>query len=272
MRRAHLQAARKAANLTQEQVAERVGVDRTTIGNWERGDFTPAPGEERARYAEALGITLSELHAALSNLPLEDNDEVPTWLSTYLAREQAAREFRGHQPHVIAGLLQTQDYAAAIARSVGTTPTSDEYVQRTKDLRLLRQQRILNGDLQFATIQPEFPFHMMMGSPEVMADQLDQVLEWAQLDNVTVQVVPYDRGQYEALRIGTFSLLSFPWSATPSVHLELGGNLGARSLDAADDVSYFADALDHASSKMAMAPQASLDYLRKMADEWRSRV
>lgn len=71
MRRAKLVEARKAAGKTQEQVAEHVDVDRTTVGNWERGLATPQP-HQRPAYAEAIGISLSELHAILSSLPLTD--------------------------------------------------------------------------------------------------------------------------------------------------------------------------------------------------------
>ncbi len=56
MRRERLVAARKVIGKTQEQVAEEVGVDRTTIGTWERGEYTPAP-QQRPAYANALGVS-----------------------------------------------------------------------------------------------------------------------------------------------------------------------------------------------------------------------
>src|SRR5262249_20199349 len=42
-RRTALAAARKAAGLTQEALAARVGVERTTVYRWESGETTPMP-------------------------------------------------------------------------------------------------------------------------------------------------------------------------------------------------------------------------------------
>lgn len=265
MRRGRLREAREAANLTQEQVAEKVGVDRTTYGKWERGESTPSPGEERTKLAEAVDVTLTELHAILSNMPLTD-DEIPRWLNLYLAREQSATQVAEHQPCVIAGLAQTQDYAGAVARSVGTSPPSDEYVERTKRLRALRQQRIHNGELTYNVLMPEFPLHMKMGSAVNMADQLDHLIDLGQLSNVAIQIVPFDRGQYEALRIGIFSLLYHPWAQTPSVHLE--GYGGARIIDGPDEVAYFTSAFEHG-QRTAFTPAASARLIAEIATRWR---
>lgn len=266
MRRDKLREAREALNLSHEEVAEAVGVHRTTYGKWERGEATPDIGEHRTRLAEAVDVTLTELHAMLSNMPLED-DEMPRWLNLYLSREQSATEVAEHQPCVIAGLAQTLDYAGAVARSVGTAPPSDEYIERTKELRALRQQRIYNGDLRYTVLMPEFPLHMQMGDAATMAEQLDHLVELNRLDNVTIQIVPYSQGQYEALRIGKFSLLYHPWTQTPSVHLE--GYGGARIIDGPDEVAYFTSAFQHGQKK-ALPPATSAGLTADIANRWRN--
>jgi DNA-binding XRE family transcriptional regulator len=58
-RRSFVQA-RKTAGYTQESLAERLGVDRTTVVRWESGEYTPQPWL-RPRIAEALGLSLREL-------------------------------------------------------------------------------------------------------------------------------------------------------------------------------------------------------------------
>jgi transcriptional regulator with XRE-family HTH domain len=265
VRRDQLREAREAANLTQEQVAEKVGVDRTTYGKWERGESTPSPGEQRARLAEAIGVSQTELHAILSNMPIV-GDEIPLWLNLYLAREQSATELAAHQPYVIAGLAQTQDYAGAIARSVGTTPPGDEYVARTKKLRAMRQQRVHSGELAYRVLMPEFPLHMQMGTAATMAAQLDHLVDLARLDNVVIQIVPYERGMYEALRVGIFSLLYHPWAQAPGVHFE--GYGGARVIDGPDEVAYFTSAYEHG-QRVALSPAASVRLIARLANRWR---
>jgi DNA-binding XRE family transcriptional regulator len=49
--------ARKAAGYTQESLAERLGVDRTTVARWESGEYSPQPWL-RPRIAEAFGLSL----------------------------------------------------------------------------------------------------------------------------------------------------------------------------------------------------------------------
>ncbi len=56
----NIQATRLAAGLTQEQLAETVGVSRQTIAKWESGETSPDL-EHALAVAEALGTTLDGL-------------------------------------------------------------------------------------------------------------------------------------------------------------------------------------------------------------------
>ncbi|MBR6966293.1 MAG: helix-turn-helix domain-containing protein [Clostridia bacterium] len=60
MIRKNLTIFRKQAGLTQETLAERVGVARQTIVKWESGESTPDL-EAAGRLAEVLGVTLDDL-------------------------------------------------------------------------------------------------------------------------------------------------------------------------------------------------------------------
>ena len=56
----HLKLARARADLTQEQLAERVGVTRKTINTIERGHFIPST-QLALKLAQALETTVEEL-------------------------------------------------------------------------------------------------------------------------------------------------------------------------------------------------------------------
>src|SRR6185312_495249 len=127
VRRQKLIEARKRAGKNQEDIASVLGVDRTTIGKWERDESTPHPNQ-RPGYAEALGISLGELAAMLSSLPVPDGIDTPEWLSTYLGMEQSATGIRVHEPEVVFGLLQTPRYTEEVVRTVGLSAVSEDYV------------------------------------------------------------------------------------------------------------------------------------------------
>jgi len=68
----NLQKLRKQKNLTQEALAETVGVARQTIAKWEAGESTPDL-EISGRLASALGVTLDDL----VNAPEDELDSRP---------------------------------------------------------------------------------------------------------------------------------------------------------------------------------------------------
>jgi transcriptional regulator with XRE-family HTH domain len=75
-KRSGLIAARKAAGLSQERLAERMGVDRSTVQRWEAGQSTPQPSL-RPKLARVLGISDDKLAELLGDQPCAA-DQVPT--------------------------------------------------------------------------------------------------------------------------------------------------------------------------------------------------
>lgn len=65
---------RKAAGYSQEKLAERLRVEPSTIGRWERGETEPQPWY-RPRLAKALGVPIDELARLL--LMVEQYDNAP---------------------------------------------------------------------------------------------------------------------------------------------------------------------------------------------------
>lgn len=63
-RRLRLAQTRSAAGLTQEDLAHRLGVDRSTVGRWEAGETVPQPWIRR-KLAAQLGLTAARLDTLL---------------------------------------------------------------------------------------------------------------------------------------------------------------------------------------------------------------
>ncbi|WP_232541676.1 helix-turn-helix domain-containing protein [Nocardia bovistercoris] len=265
MRRERLIEARKATGKTQEQIADEVEVDRTTLGRWERNEGTPHPSQ-RIKYAEALGITMDELSAMLSSVPSVEG-EVPEWLSTYLGMEQSATAIRCHEPRAVYGLLQIPSYVEALVGRIGISGVSDTYIRQAVDQRLHRQKRVRSGELVLDVIMPESALRLHVGTPAVMAEQLSTLAELSELPNVTVRVTTYAAGQYEARRLNCFSIMSHPWGS-PRVHFE--SYAGGRWITDAEEVGYFAGAYDHG-AKVALNPTESRKFITELAKEWENR-
>jgi transcriptional regulator with XRE-family HTH domain len=72
-KRQRLAARRKAVGLSQEQLAERLGIDRSTVARWESGETAPQPWI-RPRLARALQLSLGQLDHLLAGAGLAGTD------------------------------------------------------------------------------------------------------------------------------------------------------------------------------------------------------
>jgi hypothetical protein len=97
----------------------------------------------------------------------------------------------GWELGAVPGLLQTEAYARAIV-SAGRPAYSDDAIARTVDARIGRQE-ILTADAppMLWSVMHESVLRHVIGSPSVMAEQLDKLLASAARPGVMIQVLPY---------------------------------------------------------------------------------
>jgi len=77
---------RKAAGYTQEALASRLHVDRSTITRWEAGETQPQPWL-RPKLARVLGVSTEQLAVLLTELTTRDNGEFSARLPTFESDE-----------------------------------------------------------------------------------------------------------------------------------------------------------------------------------------
>lgn len=102
--------------------------------------------------------------------------------------EETAIGNKSYESSYIPGLLQTRRYAHAIISSgVFTTPS----VEARVDVRINRQSVLTRGDapLKLWAVIHESAL-TMRAQDGVMADQLDKLVQWSALPNVSIQVMP----------------------------------------------------------------------------------
>jgi transcriptional regulator with XRE-family HTH domain len=132
------------------------------------------------------------------------NDILPSWFQAYIGLEEAAASIRVYEPQFIPGLLQTEDYAAAVL-ALGDIPAIE--TERHVILRKERQRRFASGELRLWAILDEEALRRPIAGPAVMRDQLSSLLKASESSNLTLQVTR--RGTGGHLAPSGFSILRF---------------------------------------------------------------
>ncbi len=124
---------------------------------------------------------------------------LPSGVGMHIGLENGARTSRTWQPHVVFGLLQTEHYTREMflaAKPVEETTT--EFVERHIQIRGERKRALTRRDspLELWVIQDEASLRRVVGSPEIMREQYEEIQTLARLDNVTVQILPMATATY----------------------------------------------------------------------------
>lgn len=234
-----LHSLRVARDLTEEQVAERLGVSRSKVSRLETGK-RGASEADIARLCELYQLD-EEHRSRLTELAVEGKER--TWWSRslpyadYVGLEAEAESISDYGLAVVPGLLQIPDYARALVQA-GDPSLRQKIVEERVQTRMARQDRLLSGAIpSFAAVLDESVLHRVVGNPAVMLAQLGRLLEMAQLPNVSIRVVPYDAGVVPA-GVNKFIILR---SARPDIpDMVLIEDLTAhRYLEAPNDVETY---------------------------------
>jgi transcriptional regulator with XRE-family HTH domain len=144
------------------------------------------------------------------------DDVLPGWFQTYVGLEESAELIRGYEVQFVPGLLQTEDYARAVATS-GTPNAKDEEIERRVRLRMTRQQ-VFNRPHPpgLWIVVDEGALRRPMGGRRVMRTQLERLLDLVQRPDITLQVMPFRFGAHAADG-GAFSMLRFPERDVPDI-------------------------------------------------------
>jgi transcriptional regulator with XRE-family HTH domain len=192
------------------------------------------------------------------------HDLLPEWLQTYIGLEQAARSIRTYESQFIPGLLQAEGYASALM-ALGDFPPGE--TGRRVAMRRERQCRFRDGDLWLWAVIDEAVLRRVVGSPEVMRDQLGYLLEAMARPNLTLQVTPFSSAGHAAL--GGFSIVRFDDPDLPDVvyaeHLT-----SALYLDKRADVDAYLLAMERLTIVSAQ-PGSSSSIIREIREEFAAR-
>ncbi|MFE9440265.1 helix-turn-helix domain-containing protein [Streptomyces sp. NPDC006602] len=255
-----LQELREAAGLKREEAAQVLRVAPATVRRMEMAEVAL-----KIPYVQVLletyGVGGDET-AAFVDLAEEANqpgwwqrfhDVLPDWFSLYVSLEGAARIIRSYEPHFVPGLLQTEAYARAVMEAGTIGQAGPETIERHVSLRMERQRLLERADPPHLwVIMDETVLRRPVSiRGEVMRDQLDRLLEFAERDRVTLQVAEFAEGPHPGT-YAPFSLFRFAEPELPDmVFTEY--LTGALYLDSRQEVATHLEVLDHMSARAASA-------------------
>ncbi|MFI5796816.1 helix-turn-helix domain-containing protein [Streptomyces sp. NPDC051677] len=244
---------RTAAGLTQAELGDRTHVVSTRITQIERA----SGAKPTLALARALDAALGADELLVDLWPYVYREAFPDWSRRFMEYSERAVAIREYAAHVVPGLLQTKQYAKAVL-SVGLTLSSDEQLEERLAVRMTRQERLGSPDRpDLWVVLDEAVLRRPIGGCDVMRAQLELLLYVAAEHDITVQVLPFDQGEHDAMG-GSLTVLTLPDGS--EVAYTEGAHHGQLIEDPAE-VSRFTVTYDRLRAN-ALPPLMSLDMIR----------
>ncbi|WP_183064184.1 helix-turn-helix transcriptional regulator [Streptomyces sp. gCLA4] len=255
---------RKASGLTTLQVAEQLLISQPKISLLENGRRHIKPRDVRD-LCRLYGVQHQQLLDDLMRLARESGRQ-GWWNSygdipygAYIGLEAEAAAIRTYEPFVVPGLLQTPAYARSVI--AGTIPhaTAEQAAARLQ-VRLRRQSRLAvpGAPMRLWVVLDESVVRRVVGSREVMREQLEHLTHLGSQPHITLQVLPHEAGAHPGVS-GQFSLLEFDGTTDASV-VYLERFTSDLYVEKRSDVRLYADMYAHLQAR-ALSPVSTRQFI-----------
>ncbi|MFH9864464.1 helix-turn-helix domain-containing protein [Streptomyces sp. NPDC017202] len=271
---AELRALRSRAGFTSGEAARLVGWHQSKVSRIETGTSGTRPADVRS-LLDAYGVEDAQLRGlmlALAGSVEGDGREhwwhayrgvLPPTYRDFISLESQASAMRTLETTVVPGLLQTPAYARAVTRAA-VEGLDEDRLDALVEVRLARQDVLrARPPLELDAVLDEAVLRREVGGPEVMARQLERLVEAARLPQVRLQVLPFSAGAHIGVT-GSFVIFSFS-SASDLDVVVLDHLTSSVHLERKEDLQAYTKAFD-ALRAHALSPGDSLDYLAATAD------
>lgn len=199
---AELRRIRLAAGLSQEELADELGFDRSVISKAEGGK--PLSPD----LARAYAARFPELNALVEDGFIErwaahvrknGGGSFPKFFVDWVDEEKVATALFYWAPVLVPGILQIESYARPLMIA-SPGPDGGESPEARLAGRMERQQVLARPKPPLVTVvMAEAVLHRCVGGPEVMCEQIAHMAEVGQQPNVMIQVIPAEVGVHAGL-------------------------------------------------------------------------
>lgn len=262
---AELRKLRGAGGHTLDDIVSETGISKGGLSRLENGHHA-VKAADLDTLLDLYGVTDPERREALHVLSRDGSkrgwwqtyrDHISSAYADLISLEADATYMRSCQPLVIPGLLQTAAYSRATIRAINM----DDDPSRTEALVSVRQARqsVLSRPtpLQLHAVIHEAALRQRVGTPLLMRDQLQRLVDMAELDHVVIQVLPQDVGETPGLA-GGFTLVGWGVPETDVVMLE--SLTSSLYVEEPEEVGQYGVAFDRI-SRAALTPGDSADLI-----------
>jgi transcriptional regulator with XRE-family HTH domain len=182
-------------------VAAELMISTSKLSRLENAQGKPLPRDIRdlIRYYKIEGTPLAgrlERWVQAAQRPgwwTDFDDDVIEGLDTHLAYETDAAVARVYTVPFVPGLLQTHDYARAVFRDM--EHRTEQQIEQLLEVRDKRKEALRSRDgldpLELIAVTHESTLRQLVGSPEILRDQLDELVECSAAPNVQLRVLPF---------------------------------------------------------------------------------
>jgi transcriptional regulator with XRE-family HTH domain len=190
---------RKRAKLSLVKLADLVPSSKSQLARIEAGEQMAPPGLSE-HFDRVFGTD-----GHFTRLYVHVRREIhPDQYRRFMDFEEDAKTIEGFAGHTVPGLLQTEAYARELLRC---QPITEEKVEERVAARIGRQDRLKGSNPPHIwSILDEGALRREIGGPQVMADQLANLLPLVDTPTTKIQVLPYSHGAHPFLG-GSMTLL-----------------------------------------------------------------
>jgi transcriptional regulator with XRE-family HTH domain len=202
-----LEAVRERAQLSQDDVAKRLGWSQQKVANGETAvsavnrrdlelllDVYGVDGSARGEYFDLAELARKQMPRRKGTLRSMFEGTMRQVVDMELS---AATTWR-HNSMMIPGLLQTEEYMRYVFRAYRPSPTPEQ-IERFVEMRRGRQAVLNNADQQFWFVIHEAALRSLEnvdGENSILSDQARVLMEAIDRPNVEVQIAPFRHGYY----------------------------------------------------------------------------
>lgn len=179
---------------SQDEFAPALNRDRSVIGKAESGEYPPTDTvlNDWLERCGVAGRLRTVLLAMARFARMRDGGPVKLWFVGWVDAEAKAHTLRIWQPIIVPGLLQTPAYARALFAAMGL---NDDQVSDYVQSRLSRQAILDRAEpASVVTVLDELALHRLIGTPEIMREQLEHVIELSKRPNMYIHILPTRTG------------------------------------------------------------------------------